>query len=253
MKRGAAVCCMLLAGCDTVLGLRHVGVAGDAAPSDKRFVQAASNFVGEPNTMLHVPLDNPPAPHDLLVVAVTTFRNIDVKITDSAGNEYHTTPIQPERTSLNSSVWILYASDLATANPFALDIASTATDASSSEVSAIAVEYGGTFASDPYDVASSDMGMGSGSTISQTCGSIVPTGSDEIYVAALTHDFTGTTTPVGMFSLPKPPLEDATCCGALAVADRIGPGEQTSASFVTAWPPGGTGTPSWACGLVGFR
>ncbi|MGE5185902.1 MAG: hypothetical protein ACM31C_27785 [Acidobacteriota bacterium] len=239
-----------LGGCDRVLGLGDIKPVTGAG-STATLVQMVPAAAPAPSTAVSLVLGQPPAAHDLLVLAVATWHNTLDSVVDSAGNMYLRTPVDPVTSGGHSSLWILYASDVATTAPFSIQITTTPDPVvpTETEVSAAVHEYTGVAGAIPFDGVATATGAGTGDPVHEACGSAMLTGDREIEFAALTHDFTGTTAAGADFTLRAVATEDSECCVALVTEDNLRT-LAPSASFTTSVLAGSD--LAWACALVTF-
>jgi len=249
--RALAVVYVLAAcGCDGVFGLNTVpNPTGDAAPpAGLSFVQDVSTKVQLGGLTATVPFSQPPAAHDLIVVAIAAYHNTPTLVSDTAGNAYSELSAEG-MTAGGSSLFIYYAADVKKVEQFTITVASMEGSDIDDELSVDALEYHGAQASSPLDRMQSHSGAGSTSQVDEDCLPLQVTGA-EIMVAALTRDFNGSTIPApGWITRGSIDL-DHTMYAVLTTADRIAADEIAHPEFSSEHNADGY---TWACLWATFR
>lgn len=249
MMRVVALVCAL-SGCDAVFGLNSVPAPPDAAGSASpyAFEQTKSAQSTGAIATLMIPLTTQPKARSVLVVAVATFANTPMTVTDSAGNNYTMVGADPASTG-GSHVTLFYTAPITTRAPFTVTISTTDVGVTD-QISAIVDEYSGPFGSDPLDAFHTHTGSTLvGQTVDSDCGSATTT-TATVMVAALTRDFNGDVIGTPDWRLRQSIDLPHAMYAVLAAEDRFAPAETADPIFSSTHDADGT---SWACVWATFH
>lgn len=256
MVRAAVLLC-LLCGCDNLFGLSRIEADAPAADDAHALDATPSGSLVYSGTVssatdLDVSFATAPVAGSMIVVFVSTFKNVLDTVSDDAGNTYSLTPVHPATSEGGSQLWLLYAAGAMTVPEFRIHIASHAAENSlpdESETSAVVLAYPGS--SLAFDLVSYNAGVGSGTAIVQDCGAVT-TLPGAIVVAGVSHDFQGTTTAGAGYNLRAIASESYLTNATLAVEDAMvgDDGDPATPLFSTTYT---TGAPAWVCATATFH
>jgi len=216
------------------------GSGGEGSTGSSIGLVQAASMAGSLSTSTDVTLTTPPVMSHFLIVAVGAYPQASngPSVMDTAGNSYTWIP-KTVVSAGGTNLYAFYTQVQQVVSPFLV----SANVKLASEVSMAVLEYSGIDPGAPVDQS----GGATGTSQTPSSGGVQTMIDGELYVGIASHDSSDLASSGVGYMMQTKTTDDNTNIAPLAVEDKSGPAEATSATFTL------SGTAPWACLIVTFR